>query len=101
MLADCGHSPHRDQPQALTEAVTGSPADLAVIIVVRHGSAPYAFNDEIWKKYGELFARNMSVSLSRPSLSAANTTYAVMSLVRLAGSERSSARSCARTRPLK
>ena len=37
-------------------------ADLAVIIVVRHGSAPYAFNDEIWKKYGEIFAKNMSVS---------------------------------------
>jgi intracellular sulfur oxidation DsrE/DsrF family protein len=37
-------------------------ADLAVIIVVRHGSAPYAFNDEIWKKYGDLFAKNMSVS---------------------------------------
>lgn len=37
-------------------------ADLAVVIVVRHGSGPYAFNEDIWKKYGELFAKNMSVS---------------------------------------
>ena len=42
----------------------------------------------------------MSVSFRRPSSSAVNTTYAVMSLVRLAGSERSSACCWARTRPL-
>jgi len=28
-------------------------SDLAVVIIVRHFSTPYAFNDAIWGKYGE------------------------------------------------
>src|SRR5262245_47581719 len=31
-------------------------ADLAVVIVARHGTAPFAFNETIWTKYGKLFA---------------------------------------------
>ena len=42
-----------------------------------------------------------SVSFSRPSASALKTAYAVISLVRLAGSARSSACLSASTRPLK
>jgi intracellular sulfur oxidation DsrE/DsrF family protein len=37
-------------------------ADLAVVIVTRHGTTPFAFNDAIWTKYGKLFAANMSAN---------------------------------------
>ena len=32
-------------------------AELAVIIGLRHDAAPFAFNDAMWKKYGETLAR--------------------------------------------
>ena len=32
-------------------------SDLAVVIVARHNSTPFAFNDEIWKKYGAAIAQ--------------------------------------------
>jgi hypothetical protein len=35
-------------------------ADLAVVIVARHGTAPFAFNEAIWTKYGKIFAAHMS-----------------------------------------
>jgi intracellular sulfur oxidation DsrE/DsrF family protein len=35
-------------------------ADLAVVIVARHGTTPFAFNDAIWTKYGKVFAEHMS-----------------------------------------
>jgi hypothetical protein len=31
--------------------------DLAVIVGLRHNGAPFAFNDAMWKKYGETLAR--------------------------------------------
>ena len=34
--------------------------DLAVVIVVRHGTGPYAFNEAMWTKYGKTFASRMS-----------------------------------------
>jgi len=37
-------------------------ADLAVVIVARHGTAPFAFNEAIWTKYGKIFAANMSAN---------------------------------------
>lgn len=37
-------------------------ADLAIIIVARHGSAPFAFSEAIWAKYGRIFAANMSAN---------------------------------------
>jgi intracellular sulfur oxidation DsrE/DsrF family protein len=37
-------------------------ADLALVIVARHGSAPFAFNEAIWAKYGKIFAANMSAN---------------------------------------
>ncbi|MBZ5559995.1 MAG: hypothetical protein LAO77_22265 [Acidobacteriia bacterium] len=33
------------------------PADLAVIVCLRHNAAPFAYNDAMWKKYGETLAR--------------------------------------------
>lgn len=37
-------------------------SDLAVVIVVRHGSAPYAFAPELWTKYGTILAANMAAN---------------------------------------
>jgi intracellular sulfur oxidation DsrE/DsrF family protein len=34
-----------------------APADLAVIVCLRHNAAPFGFNDAMWKKYGETLAR--------------------------------------------
>ena len=36
--------------------------DLAVVIVVRHRTAPFAFNDAIWAKYGKAFAERMEIT---------------------------------------
>lgn len=34
-------------------------SDLAVVIVARHNSTPFSFNDAMWEKYGEAFAGRM------------------------------------------
>jgi intracellular sulfur oxidation DsrE/DsrF family protein len=34
--------------------------DHAVVIVVRHGTAPFAFNDAMWAKYGKPFGERMN-----------------------------------------
>jgi hypothetical protein len=36
--------------------------DLAVVIVVRHRTAPFAFNDAMWAKYGKTFATRMEIT---------------------------------------
>lgn len=36
--------------------------DLAMVIVLRHGSAPFAFGTGIWEKYGKVLAANMSAN---------------------------------------
>jgi intracellular sulfur oxidation DsrE/DsrF family protein len=33
--------------------------DLAVVICVRHNTAPFAFNDAMWAKYGKAFSKRM------------------------------------------
>ncbi|MGE3277119.1 MAG: hypothetical protein AB7O67_18550 [Vicinamibacterales bacterium] len=35
-------------------------ADLGLVIVVRHGTGPFAFNEAMWTKYGQIFAGRMS-----------------------------------------
>jgi intracellular sulfur oxidation DsrE/DsrF family protein len=37
-------------------------ADLAVVLVARHGTTPFAFNEAMWAKYGKIFAANMSAN---------------------------------------
>jgi intracellular sulfur oxidation DsrE/DsrF family protein len=58
-------------------------ADLAVVIVARHGTAPFAFNEAIWTKYGKLFAAQMStgdkVAHPNPSTNIYATRLATMS----------------------
>lgn len=44
------------------EAYGLSDADLAVVIVARHGATPFAFNEAVWAKYGKIFAANMSAN---------------------------------------
>jgi intracellular sulfur oxidation DsrE/DsrF family protein len=44
------------------EAYGLTDADIAVIMVARHGTAPYAFNEAMWAKYGKIFAERMSAS---------------------------------------
>lgn len=39
-----------------------SDGDLAMVIVVRHGSAPFAFGTGTWAKYGKILAANMSAN---------------------------------------
>lgn len=36
--------------------------DLAVVIVARHQTAPFAFNEAMWTKYGKYFAERTSVT---------------------------------------
>ena len=47
-------------------------ADIAIVMVVRHGTAPYAFNEAMWAKYGKIFSERMTVDKSKP-LPAENT----------------------------
>jgi len=51
-------------------------ADLAVVIVARHGTAPFAFNEAIWTKYGKIFADNMSTNNKALHPNPATNVYA-------------------------
>ncbi len=44
------------------EAYGLTDADLAVVIIARHGATPFAFNEAVWHKYGKIFAANMSAN---------------------------------------
>lgn len=44
------------------EAYGLADTDLGMVMVMRHGSAPFAFNEAIWTKYGPIFAANMSAN---------------------------------------
>src|SRR5262245_10524780 len=35
-------------------------SDIGLVIVVRHNSTPFAFNDSIWSKYGRVFAQRLN-----------------------------------------
>jgi intracellular sulfur oxidation DsrE/DsrF family protein len=35
-------------------------SDVALVLVVRHNSTPFAFNDAIWSKYGKVFSQRMN-----------------------------------------
>jgi intracellular sulfur oxidation DsrE/DsrF family protein len=39
-----------------------SEKDLGLVIVVRHGTGPFAFNEATWTKYGKTFAARMSAA---------------------------------------
>ena len=38
-----------------------SEKEIAIVIVARHGSAPFAFNDAMWAKYGKPFSDRMEL----------------------------------------
>ena len=35
-------------------------SDMAVVLIARHNSTPFAFNDAIWKKYGTILAQRLN-----------------------------------------
>ena len=35
-------------------------SDIGLVIVVRHNSTPFAYNDAIWSKYGRIFAQRLN-----------------------------------------
>jgi len=39
-----------------------SDKDLGLVIVLRHGTGPFAFNESIWTKYGKIFAGRMAAA---------------------------------------
>jgi intracellular sulfur oxidation DsrE/DsrF family protein len=39
-----------------------SEKDLGLVIVLRHGTGPFAFNESVWAKYGKYFAARMSAA---------------------------------------
>jgi len=39
-----------------------SDGDLAMVMVVRHGSAPFAYGTGLWAKYGKILAANMAAN---------------------------------------
>jgi hypothetical protein len=53
-------------------------ADLAVIIVLRHGSTAFAFTDAMWAKYGQQLAQRINFddpkTKQRPSINVYNST---------------------------
>jgi intracellular sulfur oxidation DsrE/DsrF family protein len=51
-------------------------ADLALVIVARHGTTPFAFNEAIWRKYGKIFAANMSANDKTTHPNPATNLYA-------------------------
>ncbi|WP_037499309.1 hypothetical protein [Sphingomonas jaspsi] len=46
---------------ATTKGYGGKPQELGMIIIMRHASTPFAYNDAMWKKYGKLFAKNLKL----------------------------------------
>jgi hypothetical protein len=58
------------------EAYELKDADLAVVIVARHGTTPFAFNEAIWTKYGKIFAANMSANDKVAHPNPSTNTYA-------------------------
>ena len=68
----------------VTNEATGTPAkDNSVVVVLRHGAIPYAFDDRLWSKYklGEVFKANDPVtnapSIRNPYATAASGEYKV------------------------
>lgn len=54
------------------EAYGGADSDYALIVCFRHTSTPYAYNDNIWAKYGGLFDRSADPAPSTNPMNTAN-----------------------------
>jgi intracellular sulfur oxidation DsrE/DsrF family protein len=59
-------------------------SDLAVVIVARHFSTPFAYNDAIWAKYGQAFGKMLNVTdpqtKESPKINIYNSAAAAASL---------------------
>ena len=60
------------------EAYGLTDGDLAVLIVARHGSTPFAFNEAAWTKYGKIFAANMSAEYRMAHPNPTTNPYAAL-----------------------
>lgn len=58
------------------EAYGLSDSDLGVVIVARHGSTPFAFNEAMWTKYGKIFGQYMSTNDKERHPNPTTNTYA-------------------------
>lgn len=47
-------------------------SDIGVLIILRHSATSYAFNDAMWAKYGEVFARDVNLEGKPPAANPAN-----------------------------
>jgi len=60
----------------MTNAATGTPEkDCGVVVVLRHGAIPFAFKDEVWKKYN--FAKVFKIESLGPAFQAADAADAL------------------------
>ena len=50
-------------------------SDLAVVIVARHNSTPFAFNDDIWKKYGAPIAQQANFTDPKTKMPPTSNLY--------------------------
>jgi intracellular sulfur oxidation DsrE/DsrF family protein len=50
-------------------------SDLAVVIVARHNSTPFAFNDDIWKKYGSTIAQQANFTDPKTKMPPTSNLY--------------------------
>jgi hypothetical protein len=41
-------------------------SDIGVLIIMRHTATSYAYNDAMWMKYGEVFARDVALADGKP-----------------------------------
>jgi len=62
---------------ARQSAYAGDPADFAMVICLRHFSTPFAFNDAMWEKYGNVF--HGTTQISDPNSNAAPTSNLMLS----------------------
>jgi hypothetical protein len=63
---------------ARENAYAGEPADFAMVVCFRHFSTPFAYNDAVWAKYGEVFNSIMRfpdpVTGAAPKINLMNST---------------------------
>ena len=50
-------------------------SDIGVVIIVRHNSTPFAYNNAIWSKYGAVLVKNMGPDMSASEPPAVNPYF--------------------------
>src|SRR5262245_32685760 len=50
-------------------------SDVALVVVVRHNSTPFAFNDAMWNKYGKVFSQRLNFTDPKSKEAPATNLY--------------------------